>query len=193
MSVRTRLRAASGGDGAAVPTDDELLVRAATGDRDAFASFYDRLGGLVYGNVRRILQDPTRPSIVTKRVFAEVWQHAVRFDPAQGDAQTWVLSLAHRRAVEQLRADDPRRRDGSHDEAVPVSDPSTPRDDGRPGALSALEARERETIELAYYRGYTYREVAEELDAPLSKVETYMRDGLLRLGEVFRHQDTSDL
>ncbi|MTV24406.1 sigma-70 family RNA polymerase sigma factor [Nitriliruptoraceae bacterium ZYF776] len=184
---RRRLRSVA--DGAPV-TDEDLLLAVARGDRDAFASLYDRYAGLVFGVVKRVVRDPAQSEEVAQEVLVEVWRTAPRFDTERGSAQTWVLTMAHRRAIDRVRSEQ-----ASRDRAERIGR----RDHGRAfdevsesvelrfehqqvrEALSALTDLQREAVELAYYGGYTYREVAELLGTPLGTIKTRMRDGLIRL------------
>ena len=84
-------------------TDDELLVRTARGDTAAFEELYDRFSSRVYGLVKRIVRDPTLSQDATQVVMTELWKTAARFDPARGAAASWILTLAHRRAVDAVR------------------------------------------------------------------------------------------
>lgn len=187
MDLRPRrLRAAVGG----VPTDDELLQHVARGDQEAFAAIYDRYAGVVYGVIRGVLRDPAQSEEVAQEVMVEAWRTAVRFDPERGSVRTWLCTMAHRRAVDRVRSEQASRdraervaragRDAEHDhvaEAVAVRiEHQQVRD-----ALATLTDLQREAVELAYYGGYTYREVAELLNSPLGTVKTRMRDGLIRL------------
>ena len=104
----------------------ELLVATAAGDRDAFSRFYDHMAARVHGLVRRVLVDAAQAEEVTQDVFLEVWQTAARLDPARGTAVAWVLTLAHRRAVDRVRSSQAsRERDlkiGIRDVEVAVDD-----------------------------------------------------------------------
>src|SRR6201989_1805312 len=83
---------------------DNLLVHVARGDQEAFEAVYDRLVGPVYGVIRRVLRDPSQSEEVTQEVLLEVWRSAPRFDPAMGGAATWVMTIAHRRAIDRVRS-----------------------------------------------------------------------------------------
>ena len=89
------------------PGDDlaRLLARVARGDEDAFAAFYDTAGGLVYGLVRRIVRDPAQSEEVTQDVLLDAWRTAARFDARRGSALAWVMTMAHRRAVDRVRSE----------------------------------------------------------------------------------------
>lgn len=180
-------------------TLDELLSRISSGDRDAFSDLYDSLAPLVFGLAMRTIKSRLLAEEVTQEVFIQVWRQSDRFDQAKGSARSWVATLAHRRAVDTVR-----RTQASTDResSVPVE---RPRDDvadnvvdeqievdnkGRVrAALAGLTDLQREAIELAYFNGLTYREVAERLDAPLGTVKSRMRDGLARMRSIMEQGD----
>lgn len=178
------------GDSRASAPDETLLARVAKGDQEAFEVLYDRVAGQVYGLVRRVLRDPAQAEEVSQEVLLEVWRQAPRFDAARGRARAWILTLAHRRAVDRVRSEQAAR---NRDERVaardrgPAFDVVTEAVEARAerdmvrDALGQLTDLQREAVELAYYGGYTYREVAELLGAPLGTVKTRLRDGLIRL------------
>lgn len=173
-----------------VESADELLRRVARGDTDAFESLYERVAGSVFGTVRRVLRDPAQSEEVTQEVLVEVWRTATRFDPARGSASTWIHTMAHRRAVDRVRAaqaatdrdERAARRDHvtAYDEVAERVEARLEQQQVR-RCLESLTALQRESVTLAYYNGYSYREVAEVLDVPLGTVKTRMRDGLIRL------------
>lgn len=171
------------------PSTDALLNRVARGDEKAFAALYDELAPAVLGLVRRVLRDPARSEEVAQEVFLQVWQRAHRFDAERGRARTWVLTLAHRRAVDAVRhdqaaADRDKRYDWTggreHDEVVEEVTTRLEHEQVR-RCLGSLTDLQREAVNLAYYRGYTYAEVASLLEANPATVKTRMRDGLIRL------------
>ncbi|MFC7306914.1 sigma-70 family RNA polymerase sigma factor [Streptomyces monticola] len=169
---------------------EELLPLVARGDHRAFEELYERVSGPVYGLVRRVLRDPAQSEEVTQEVLLELWRCAARFDPARGGAFAWILTLAHRRAVDRVRA---ARAAGEReqraarravtpafDEVAEEVEAGLEREWVR-RCLDRLTALQRQSVTLAYYDGYTYREVAGHLSLPLGTVKTRMRDGLLRL------------
>src|SRR3954454_5671913 len=86
------------------PADVEALIgRVARGDSRAFEELYDELSAAVFGLARRVVRDPARAEDVTQEVFLEIWRKAPRFDSALGKAKTWVMTIAHRRAVDAVR------------------------------------------------------------------------------------------
>jgi RNA polymerase sigma-70 factor, ECF subfamily len=174
--------------GAAQPPLDELLLATARGDETALAQVYDALSPAVYGLARRVVRDPARAEEVTQDVFLSVWRFATRFDPAKGSARTWVLTLTHRRAVDVVRADAAASRREQQVAAYDtpfdtVLEEAATRIQGEQvrNCLDTLTDLQRESVLLAYYGGYTYREVSMLLDARLPTVKTRMRDGLIRL------------
>ncbi|WP_343048257.1 ECF RNA polymerase sigma factor SigK [Cellulomonas humilata] len=180
-----------GPDEADVPRSAEsLLADVAQGDDSAFAVLYDTLGRGVFGTCLGVLRDPDHAAEVAQEVWVEVWRTAARFDAARGSARTWTLTLAHRRAVDRVRAVQAQR-----DRDQRVLDASTEREfdvvaDEVESALEQVRVRDclgtltstqKQAVVLAYYGGRTYREVADDLAAPLPTVKSRIRDGLLRL------------
>lgn len=175
-------------------TDGVLLKRVAAGDRDAFGALYDSLAPAVHGTATRVVRSPALADEVTQEVFLAVWQQAPSFDPALGTARTWVLTLAHRRAVDAVRREQSQRDRNTRSAASSHQHPfdqvaeevlaraateSASKQVGR--ALGSLTPLQRKTIALAYYEGLTYSEVAERLAIPLSTAKTRIRDGLRRM------------
>lgn len=171
-------------------SDEHLLAEVARGDEAAFGELYDRYAGLVYGVVRKVVRDPSQSEEVAQEVLVEAWRTASRFDADRGSARTWLLTMAHRRAIDRVRSvqasRDRTEREGrkyvdrDHDSVSEQVETRLEHQQVR-GALMQLTELQREAVELAYYGGYTYREVAELLDTPLGTVKTRLRDGLIRL------------
>ncbi|WP_189884791.1 sigma-70 family RNA polymerase sigma factor [Streptomyces xantholiticus] len=179
-----------GGPASAGPDLQELLGLVARGDQDAFSQVYDTVGGAVLGLVRTVLRDPAQSEEVAQEVLLEVWKSAARYRPSRGSAMTWILTLAHRRAVDRVRsaqAATHRERRAALLERTPAYDEVTEQVEARlereqvRRCLRGLTELQRQSVTLAYYRGLAYREVAELLSVPLGTVKTRLRDGLIRL------------
>ncbi|MER7663268.1 MULTISPECIES: sigma-70 family RNA polymerase sigma factor [unclassified Streptomyces] len=179
-----------GGPASARPDLQQLLALVARGDQDAFSRVYDAACGPVLGLVRAVLRDPAQSEEVTQEVLIEVWRTAARFQPSRGSAMTWILTLAHRRAVDRVRsaqAATDRERRAALLERTPAYDEVTEQVEARlereqvRRCLGGLTELQRQSVTLAYYRGLAYREVAELLSVPLGTVKTRLRDGLIRL------------
>lgn len=185
---RRRFTSLPGGEPA--DTDEDLMVKVARGDQAAFATLFDRFSGLVFGIVRRVVRDPSQSEEVAQEVLVEVWRTATRFDPDRGSARTWILTMAHRRAIDRVRSEQAsrdrtdrigqREQSRAFDEVAEEVEVRFEHQQVRE-SLWALTDLQREAVELAYYGGYTYREVSELLDTPLGTIKTRMRDGLIRL------------
>ena len=169
---------------------DALLVRTATGDQEAFSTFYDAMAPRVFGLIRRLLIDSAQSEEVTQEVFLEAWQSAARFDPNKGRAQTWIMTMAHRRAVDRIRASQASR---DRDTAVGIRDLPTAYDQVAETvevrvehervevAMAKLSEPQRRAVTLAYYGGLSQSEVATELGIPLGTAKTRLRDAMIRL------------
>lgn len=183
----------SGSDGTADAGagPEALLRRSALGDATAFATLYDQMAPRLFGLVRRVVRDRAQAEEVTQEAFVDIWRQSARFDPAQGSAVGWMLTIAHRKAVDRVRSSEATsRRDdtyhrqdlgsGSGDDPGHQAERRFDRQRVRQ-ALSSLTDVQRQTIELAYFGGYTHTQVATMLDIPLGTAKTRIRDGLIRL------------
>ena len=171
-----------GGGQPGLPGDDlgSLLTRVARGD--------DAVSGHVFGIARNVLRDPAQAEEVAQEVLVAIWRDASRFDAKRGSAMAWVVTLAHRRAVDRVRTEQAAatreqrvaRADVTYDVVAETVEARLDAERVR-RCLGSLTQLQQESITLAYYRGCTYREVAALLDVPLGTVKTRMRDGLIRL------------
>lgn len=165
-----------------------LLGLVARGDEAAYGLVYGQLAGHVFGVARSVLRDPAQAEEVAQEVMLEVWRDAARFDAARGTAKAWVMTLAHRRAVDRVRSEQAaaaREQRAAKPEVSydVVAETVAARLDAERvrRCLGSLTGLQQESITLAYYRGFTYREVAALLKVPVGTVKTRMRDGLIRL------------
>lgn len=184
-------------DGVDVPEDGpahdhaaDLLLRTASGDQEAFAQLYDMLAPRAFGLILRVLVNRSHSEEVLQEVFLEVWQSAGSFAPNRGQGRSWVLTIAHRRAVDRVRAAQASTnrdvRVGLRELGVPqegVEEQVELRIESRrvARALRALPEAQREALTLAYFGGYSQSEIAALVGAPLGTIKTRMRDGLSRL------------
>jgi RNA polymerase sigma-70 factor (ECF subfamily) len=171
-------------------SQNDLLARIAEGDQQAFSDLYDQISPRVLGLVRRLLKDFAQSEEVTQEVFLEIWQTATRYDSSKGGASTWILTMAHRRAVDRIRSSQSTRvRDtkiGIRDfpteyDSVAESVEVTVESERVEKAMERLTELQRQAIKLAYYGGYSHSEVAELLKVPIGTVKTRLRDGMIRL------------
>lgn len=172
------------------PDLQELVGRVALGDEEAFASVYDRVVSPVLGVVRSVLRDQAQSEEVAQEVLVEVWRTSPAYRPDRGTAINWILTLAHRRAVDRVRSVEAAAardhkaaalaRMPEYDEVVEQVEARIEREQVR-RCLRTLTEIQHQAVTLAYYRGLTYRQVAEALTLPLGTVKTRLRDGLIRL------------
>lgn len=177
------------------PADDPeaasaaVMERVAQGDQQAFAALYDELAGLVHGIILRVVRNPAIAEEVTQEAFLEMWRLAPRYERSKGSVRSWSATIAHRRAVDRVRSEqastdrDTRVARLDDRQQADASEQVEDRDDRDrvAAALAQLTDLQRQSVELAYYGGHTYREVAVLLDVPEGTVKTRIRDGLIRL------------
>jgi RNA polymerase sigma-70 factor (ECF subfamily) len=167
---------------------EDLLGGVARGDQAAFEAVCARAGPAVFGVIRAVLRDPFQAEEVCQEVLLEVWCAAARFEPGRGSALAWLTTIAHRRAVDRVRAErrsaDRQRRAAAHvvayDEVAETVEARLDRERVR-RCLGSLTSVQRESVTLAYYGGHTLRQVAALLGVPEGTIKTRMRDGLIRL------------
>ena len=171
-------------------SDEALLALIGRGDDDALRELYRRLGGIAYGLAYRILRDDALAQDAVQEAFLGVWRAAGRFTAERAKPSTWVLTLVHRRAVDLVRREERRRAEPLEltPEAETADFADQPehlvRREAVRDALRSLPPEQRETIELAYYGGYTQSELAERLGQPLGTIKSRMFAGLARLRDL---------
>ncbi len=173
----------------ATASDATLVVAIGRWRQEALAEAYRRHAGAVFALARRLLADPTLAEEVVQEVFVRLWDAPDRFDPERGSLRSYLLANGHGRAVDLIRSESSRRAreerehraraEAGYDLEHEVEDLVVA--DEVKGALAALPADERRAIELAYFAGHTYREVATLLAAPEGTVKSRIRSGLKRM------------
>lgn len=179
---------AGAGDTASSESLEAILVEVAKGSHAAFGVLYDRVAPAVLGVTRRVVRDPAQSEEVMQEVLLEVWRTAARFDRSAGSALAWIMTMAHRRAVDRVRSEqraaDRELRAATasvdYDQVLDAVETSLDHERVR-RCLGGLTDLQRESVVLAYYGGHTYREVAGLLGVTVGTVKTRMRDGLIRL------------
>lgn len=166
---------------------DALLRRVAQRDVDAFAAFYDQTRTRVFGLVTRVLRDPGYSEETTQEIYLQVWRNAADYNPSAGSPLSWLLTVAHRRAVDRVRSEqagaDRESRYGAatvEPSVDHVADRVIDNDEYRQvtDCLGALTDKQRECIQLAYYDGLTYVQVSDRLSANLATIKSRMRDAI---------------
>jgi len=174
----------------------EVRARLVAGNEQALAEVYDQFASFVFGLAQRVIGDPRAAEDVSQEVFLHLWEHPEGFDPARGSLRTWLGTLSHRRAVDYVRREEARRRRtqreaGQRPTGVPdVAEMATAMITAERvrAALDALPAQQRRCIQLAYFGGKTYREVAETLGIPEGTAKSRLRLGLHRVAEILEAQ-----
>lgn len=180
--------------------DDFLLQQVALGDENAFALLYDRYGKAAYSLAYRILGDAHSAEDVVQDVFLNIWRAASSFDSRRGQARTWVLSMTHHRAIDVLR-----RRRGmpslnmSHEMEQRVTEAGTVwqgvlenlNQQAVEQALGQIPEEQRQAIKMAYFDGYTHREISEMTRQPLGTVKSRIRIGMDKLRVILKGQEAS--
>ncbi len=173
-------------------TSEQLLVDAASGDQQAFTVLVERIRPQAMRVARGVVRDPSISEEVAQEVLTEVWLKADRFDPEKGTVTGWVATLTRRRAVDRVRSEQAgRNRDDRVARRSHVREVDVVADEVElrlehwqvRKALTELSERQREAIELAYFGGHTYRDVARVLGIPEGTAKSRLRDGLVRLRE----------
>lgn len=173
--------------------ETELLRAVGRGDEAAFGQFYDLTSARLHGIVLKVVRNPALAEEITQEVYLEIWRLAPRFDPSRGSATGWSSTIAHRRAVDRVRAEQARTDREERDRPGPsapfdsvVEQVLDRIDRSAVGeALRSLSEQQRTAVTLAYYGGHTYRQVAALLDIPEGTAKTRIRDGLIKLRDQF--------
>jgi RNA polymerase sigma-70 factor (ECF subfamily) len=168
----------------------DVCRRIAAGDERALVDLYDQFGSFVYGLAARVLGDRAAAEDVTQEVFVTLWERPELFDADRGRLRTFLGTLAHRRAVDHVRREEARRRRHQREDGFARSVPDVDEmamalvnAERVRAAVDALPREQRDAIQLAYFGGKTYREVADVLDIPEGTAKSRMRLGLARIAQ----------
>ena len=172
-------------------SDPALVISVGRFDEGALRALYERHGRVVCGLAQRLLGDAARAEEVLQDVFVRLWQRPERFDPARGELRGFLLREAHSRSVDRLRSDMARaRREDRHEREQLARSEEIEREvwelirsEKVKEAVAVLSPGERDAISLAYFEGYTYREVAVMLDEPEGTIKSRIRLGLKKLAD----------
>ena len=193
-------RAARAGWERAGPADESLIALVAEGDDAALGQLYDRYAAAVYSLALRILRDQELAEDVTQEVFLRVWRKAATFTVERGRFATWLLSMTHHLAVDQVRRQRTRPRAAVSTDELQVRglpDPGTDIEEESwirqqralvRAALAQLSEAQRRPLELAYFGGLTQVEIAALLGDPLGTIKSRMRQGLGTLRRLLHAQ-----
>lgn len=173
-------------------SDEALVALVARGDEPALAELYDRVGRVAFGLAYRVLRDERHAEDAVQEAFLSVWRTAAAFRADRAKASTWILTLVHRRAVDLVRREERRKTEPLSDEPILDAAAETTEEaawlrferERVQSALAQLPDVQRETIELAYYGGFSQSELAERLGVPLGTIKSRMFAGLARLREL---------
>lgn len=170
-------------------SDASLAMAVARWQEEALAEIYRRHSGAVFGLARRVLYDGALAEEVTQEVFVRLWKEPERFDPARGALRTFLMSMAHGRAIDILRSEASRRAREQRTRAVAEAPYDIEQEvfelataEKVRAVLASLPESERSAIELAYFGGHSYREVAVMQNEPEGTIKSRIRSGLRRMG-----------
>jgi len=176
--------------------DGQLVALVVDGDGSALEALYGRYGRVSYALARRILADETLAQDVVQEVFLTVWRDAGRFDASRGGFSTWLLTMTHHKSVDSVRREENLRKRRAPAEALDLTESDAPgvddeawlsfRRDQVRAALGELPDPQREALALAYFGGYTQREIAKITETPLGTVKTRMLAGMKRMRDALQ-------
>jgi RNA polymerase sigma-70 factor (ECF subfamily) len=170
-------------------SDAQLVTSIARYNEVALAEVYRRHGGAVFGLARRVLNNAAEAEDVTQEVFLRLWKQPDRFDATRGSLRSFLLAQSHARAVDAIRSLNSRRlREAKDARRTATAEYDMQHEvwdlalaDQVSTALGELPDDERRAIELAYFEGHTYIEVAQLLDQPEGTVKSRIRNGMRRM------------
>jgi len=173
-----------------------LLLQTGQGSTSAYEQLYNEIAGSVFGVALRVVRDSHMAQDVAQEALVEVWRHAARYRADAGSARSWILTIAQRRAVDRVRSEQAHTNrilnHAPRDQVVPADQDEVVNtmfaqwQGARVRAgLAALTERQREALELTYFKGYTHYEVALALNVPLGTAKARVRDGLIKLRDAW--------
>ena len=173
-----------------------VVARVVRQDEQALAELYDALAGRVYGLALRIVRQVQTAEEVTEDTFWQIWRQAPRFDPLRGSVTAWVLTIARSRALDAVRRRDPAE-PLDEERLATVAGDSDPQDllqalqqqHRLHAALGTLDAVPRQLLALAFFRGLSHEEIANQMSMPLGTVKSHIRRALLRLRDLLGSDD----
>lgn len=173
--------------------EQALVARLCDGDEAALGDLYDLYAGFVHGLALRIIRDKHAAEDVTQEVFVAIWENPQRFDAERGTLRGFIGTMTHRRSVDLVRREEARRRRETRTSTEPAISPDlaeaamrTYASEKVRDAVALLPEAQRRTLELAYFHGHTYRQVADELGIPEGTAKSRLRLGLQRIAELLR-------
>lgn len=180
---------------AAAQRDRSIFARISQGDAEALKLLYNQTSGRAMAICLRILRSNSEAEEVVQEVYLQVWKDAAKYDAKRGSAAAWVSTIARTRAIDRLRSkgtSDRTAQAAAEDVSSAPQQPATPLEEASTRrereviqkALAELPPEQREVIELAYFRGLTQREIAEQTGQPLGTVKSRVRLGMDRLGQL---------
>jgi RNA polymerase sigma factor (sigma-70 family) len=180
-------------------SDEALVALVERGEDEALGELYDRYGRVAYGLAFRMLRNESLAEDAVQEAFLAVWRTAARFIPERAKASTWILTLAHRRAVDLVRREERRRTEPLEETAEPATETGVEESawlgfqrERVQEALKRLPDEQREALELAYYAGFTQSELADRLGQPLGTIKSRMFAGLGRLRQLLTDIDPEE-
>ena len=187
-------------DSATLQDDGQLAQRIRSGDRAALGEVYDRHASAAMAVALRIVADREGAEDLVHDTFVAIWQKIDRFDPARGSLRSWIVTIVRNRAIDRLRGTRPSIEIGEADERSMLRSGPNPTWDSAMARLGAVQLRaaldelpaeQRQAIELAYFGGRTYREIATMTGVPLGTANGRLRLALARLRELLRQSDVA--
>lgn len=169
--------------------DEQLMLKVGRGDESSLGKLYDRYAPTALGVAVKVCGDRNLAEDAVQEAFLALWRRAASYDPAKGSVPGYIYGAVHHKAVDTVRKEESKRKRDALDAfqqtsfAAEVEDAATAsidRDRVRL-ALQSLSAHQRQVLELAYFGGLSYPEVAKKLEIPLGTAKTRIRDGMIRL------------